>query len=213
MFTEEKDFNKRVRQAITISWDILQQKIASGFIEINKEASLQLHFANILQSFMPMILFDEKEKVSLMLEKTLRLEDGKPFECDVYIVANNGSSDYRFAIEMKCYRTLASSGKPRGAIDVFMKDVYEDIEILENYKKSKQCEETVFLVMTDFKNIVFPEIEKNAKYWDYDISDGFKLIGPKTFTTPIGGKEIYIKIEGTYNFSWKEKNQFYFLEI
>lgn len=34
----------------------------------------------------------------------------------VYIVANNGSSDYRFEIEMKCYRTLASSGKPRGRL-------------------------------------------------------------------------------------------------
>ncbi len=52
MFTEEKDFNKRVRQAITISWEILQQKIASGFLEINKEASLQLQFANIFHSLM-----------------------------------------------------------------------------------------------------------------------------------------------------------------
>lgn len=93
MFTEEKDFNKRVRQAITISWEILQQKIASGFIEINKEASLQLQFANIFQSFIPMILFNAKEKVSLLLEKTLRLDDGKLFECDVYIVADNGVSE------------------------------------------------------------------------------------------------------------------------
>lgn len=76
-----------------------------------------------------------------------------------------------------------------------------------------QSEETVFLVMTDFKNIVFPEIEKNAKYWDYDISNGYKLIGPKTLTTPIGGKDIFIRIEDTYNFSWKVKNQFFFLEI
>ena len=213
MFTEEKDFNKRVRQAITISWEILQQKIASGFLEINKEASLQLQFANIFQSFIPMILFNEKEKVSLILEKTLRLEDGKPFECDVYIVANNGTSDYRFAIEMKCYRTLASSGKPRGAIDIFLKDVYEDIELLENYIKSNQCEETVFLAMTDFKNIVRPEVEKTAKYWDYDISDGYNLVGPKTLTTPIGGKDVLITIEGTYKFSWKQQNQFFFLEI
>ena len=148
-----------------------------------------------------------------MLEKTLKLENGKPFECDVYIVANNGTSDYRFAIEMKCYRTLASSGKPRGAIDIFVKDVYEDIELLENYIKSKQCEETVFLAMTDFKNIVRPEVEKTAKYWDYDISDGYNLVGPKTLTTPIGGKDVLITIEGTYKFSWKQQNQFFFLEI
>ena len=114
---------------------------------------------------------------------------------------------------MKCYRTLASSGKPRNAIDIFVKDVYEDIELLENYRKSKQCEETVFLAMTDYKNIVFPEIKKSAKYWEYDISDGFELIGPKTLTTPIGGKDVSIRINGTYIFSWKQKGQFFFLEI
>ena len=67
--------------------------------------------------------------------------------------------------------------------------------------------------MTDFKNIVRPEVEKTAKYWDYDISDGYNLVGPKTLTTPIGGKDVLITIEGTYKFSWKQQNQFFFLEI
>lgn len=76
------------------------------------------------------------------------------------------------------------------------------LRYLENYKKSnKDIKKTFFLAMTDYQNFVFPK-DKTAKYWDYDISDGFELSGPKDLRTPIGGKEVNIHIENTYHFDW-----------
>ena len=119
---------------------------------------------------------------------------------------------------MKCYRKKTSSGKNRAAIPKFVKDVYEDIEVLENYKKTNNdIQKTYFLAMTDHGIFVSPK-NKSAKYWAYDISDGFRLNGPKGFTTPIGGKKVYIHIDGKYVFQWtkvmkNDGNTFFFLML
>lgn len=200
---------------IKMAWEILQRRIEQKFVIINKEASLQLQYANILQSLIDVCQFSDGEIIKVVLEKTVFIQNQKPQEVDIIVETFINNDPYKIAIEMKCYRTKTSSGRARGAQDIFLKDVYEDIEVLENYRRTNtDIKKTYFLLMTDYKNFVFPK-DKQAKCWDYDISDGFELKGPKCFTTPIGGKDINISINNSYSFDWTsvafEEGEYYFL--
>lgn len=193
---------EKLDMIIRISWELLQRKIQHGLVKINKEASLQLQFANILQELISISRYSDSERVKVVLEDTIKLQNGKTQEIDVLLETVIKKRPYKIAIEMKCYKEFASSGGKRGAVDIFCKDVYEDIESLEKYKQDcPDIKKAYFLAMTDYENIVCPQ-NKKAKYWNYDISDGFNLVGPKKFNTPIGGKNVLIHIDGQYKFEW-----------
>lgn len=209
------EIDKKLDFIIKLSWELLQKKIQNNLIKINKEASLQLQFAYILQELITVSRYSEDEHIKVILEDTVLIQNGKPQEVDVIVETTKDNLPYRVAIEMKCYRTKTSTGGNRGAIDIFVKDVYEDLEVLENYKlTNKDIKKTYFLAMTDYKNIIIPE-NKDAKYWAYDISDNHQLKGPISLNIPIGGKEVDIKIKDTYDFQWtnikNDINNFYFL--
>ena len=74
----------------------------------------------------------------------------------------------------------------RGATDIFMKDVYEDLAILERYVECGHANEGVALVMIDMERLLRPG-NKAAKCWRYDISHG-ATFGALVLDTPIGGK-------------------------
>ncbi|GMO25279.1 MAG: hypothetical protein Ta2F_00510 [Termitinemataceae bacterium] len=211
MLFDENDFEKRMRLLVDSAWHIFQRKIGNNLININKEASMQLHFAYILQALVPLIIYENNEQIEIELEKTVKLNNGSTCEVDVFITGNKEKLTRKIAIEMKCYKEFASSGGKRGALDIFMKDVYSDIEVLEKYRSEQICNESVFLALTDYQHIICPE-KKTGKCWDYDISANYKLT-PKTINIPIGGKEQSIKINGTYTFDWQQQGEFYFLEL
>lgn len=115
------------------------------------------------------------------------------------------------AVELKCYRTLASSGGKHGATDIFMKDVYEDLAILERYIECGHAHESVGLVMNDMERLVRPT-DKTAKCWQYDISHG-AAFGPIVLDTPIGGKDVSITLNHRYQLEWRQYGSFWFLEV
>jgi hypothetical protein len=135
---------------------------------------------------------------------------GRNFEVDVMLTGRSGKREHRIAIEMKCYRTMASSGKPRGATDIFMKDVYEDLSITERYVDCGLAQEGVVLVMNDNSNFVQPA-DRTAKCWNYDISHGARF-GPISLSTPIGGKQVNIDLKRAYVLNWDQQGKFWFLE-
>ena len=65
--------------------------------------------------------------------------------------------------------------------------------------------------MNDLERLVHPK-RKDAKCWNYDISDGAEF-GPGTLTTPIGGKPVRIDLKKHYLFEWKQYGEFWFLEM
>lgn len=201
----------RIKSIVDICWESFSAKIGCGLIEINKEASMQLHFAYILKNTLDIAIHNEDEKVTIELETTIKIGN-RPRECDIVIKIEKGNEIVYLPIEMKCYREYASSGGKRGALDLFVKEVYADIELLECYSKNKCFLNGILLVMTDLKRVVFPEIKK-GKYWDYDISNGTTLQGIIQKTTPMGGKKVNIKIEGNYYFQWNEYKNFYFVKL
>jgi hypothetical protein len=64
------DFFERLKGILSYSWKKFFRKVGSGLIQINKEASMQLKYAYILQQFIPLIIFDNREKVEIELEST-----------------------------------------------------------------------------------------------------------------------------------------------
>jgi hypothetical protein len=201
----------RINSIIEICWESFSAKIGCGLIRINKEASMQLNFAYLLKNTIDLAIHHEDEKITIELETTIPV-NGKTKECDIVVKIEKAERVFYLPIEMKCYKEYASSGGKRGALDVFFKDVHADIELLESYSKKENFLKGIMLVMTDFKRAIFP-VKKDGKFWDYDISHGSEIKGTTIKNTAIGGFEVNIKIDGDYNFDWKEYNNFYFLKL
>jgi hypothetical protein len=207
---ESDDFAERMRAAISLSWTMFSRKVGTGLLPINKEASMQLQYAYVLQQLVPLIKFHKDENFAIELETGLSI-DNRTREIDILFCGHFNGRKYTVAVEMKCYRTWASSGRMRGATDIFMKDVYFDLFLLERYVASNKASAGVSLVMTDMERLVNPK-QKNAKCWRYDISHGAKF-GAEHFDTPIGGKTVEFTLMRRYELQWTTHGDFWFLEV
>ena len=204
------DFQDRMRQAISDAWEIFQNKVGNNYIVVNKEASMQLHYSYILNSLLPLYRFSNEESATIELETGVNLDDESK-EIDLLLKCKKSDHNFNIAVEMKCYREYASSGGKRGATDIFMKDVYFDLELLERYCKHNIADIGIELVMNDLERMVNPK-NKKAKCWDYDISNN-TTFSNKHLTTPIGGKPVDIHLKKNYTISWKKNGEFWFSEI
>lgn len=212
----QNSFEERLRNSISVAWDIFMNKVAHDSLQINKEASMQLHYANILHQILPLMCYSQKEYAWIELESSIQNIKGKTREIDLLLCYKNSADNInKIAIEMKCYRQKSSSsGKNRGATDIFMKDIYEDLNLLEQYcLKDLTIKYGILIVMTDHRSLVHPTSNKSSKCWDYDISHGIKTEPNIHLTTDIGGKNIDIELKKSYIFNWIEKSNFYFLEL
>lgn len=199
-----------MRAAVSESWLIFSRKVGGGLIPINKEASMQLQFAYILQQLAPLITFHENESLQVELETGVRVDDSSR-EIDLMFSGQWSGGEHKIAIEMKCYRTLAASGGKRGATDIFMKDVYFDLFLLERYVELNIANQGVSLVMNDMERLVNPS-KKEAKCWRYDTSHG-ATFGDEVFNTPIGGKDVAFWLGKRYELAWQRYGAFWFIEV
>lgn len=205
-----EDFHYRLRKAVSMAWQIFIRKAGHGLIPINKEASMQLQYAYILKQILPLIVFKEDESVEVELETGLDVGDGTKI-VDLLLKAESEEGEYSIAVEMKCYKKYAASGRLRGATDIFMKDVYEDLRLLELYIDTGNAHRGVSLVMNDLERLVNPK-NKHAKCWTYDISDNTHIADVQ-LATPVGGKEISIRLRKAYRFEWEKHGSYWFVEL
>lgn len=201
----------RVKAIIDLCWESFSAKIGCGLIEINKEASMQLQFAYLLKNSLDLTVYNEGEEVKLELETGVPV-NGRLRECDIVIRLIQDEEEVFLPIEMKCYKEYASSGGKRGASDIFFKDVYVDLELLENYAQIDNYLHGICLVMTDYATIPFPS-SKTGKKWSYDISNGHSILKGANLDVPIGGKEVTIQLNGSYIFNWSTVGKFHFLKL
>ena len=197
---------ERVSWAIKFSWDILQHKVGNQEIRVNKEASLQLYYASILKDTLQLLKFSPDEQFYVELEVSVTLI-GKPLIIDILVTYNDKVASEKHAIELKCYRTQSSSGKNRGANDIFMHAVYMDLHFTEQYVTEKVSDFATCLILTDYQNFVSPK-RKTSKNWTYDISHGC-VVNSKRFTTPIGGKSVDFSLTKSYHFKWTRQGKFW----
>lgn len=209
-FITTETFEGRLRTAISSAWAIFARKVGGGIIPVNKEASMQLQYAYVLQQMLPLIIHAKHESAEVELETGAKTNGGAN-EVDILLKGESAEDRYSIAIELKCYRKITASGGPRGAHDIFMKDVYADLAILEEYISCNFAQRGVALVMSDHELFVNPK-RKSGKCWNYDISDGNSIAGGH-FNTPIGGKNVAITLQKIYSFNWSKFGSFWFMEL
>jgi len=112
---------QRLTRILDESWDILNQRIATGRVNINKEASLQLHYSSVLLSYGELFCVEPKETFTIELESA----SGRK---SIDITCTLG--DTRAAIELKCFRKTSNR-----ACDIDMYDVWRDLERLMSYQE------------------------------------------------------------------------------
>ena len=202
-----KHLKDRVSWAIKFAWDITICKIVKEEIKINKEASLQMHYSSILKTILDLAKFSPDERIDIELESSVFIE-GKWYIIDILLTYRIGDSfKEKHSIELKFYKTQSSSGGKRGANDIFMKDIYQDIYYSELYAQHQEVNYTTCLILTDYENFVNPP-QKNTKNWEYDTSQGH-IVEPKNFTTPIGGKEVNFTLKKRYRFVWENNGSYW----
>ncbi len=113
--------SQRLTRILDESWEILSQRIATGRVTINKEASLQLHYSSILLSYGELFCVQPGETFTIELESA----SGRK---SIDITCTLG--DTRAAIELKCFRKASNR-----ASDVDMYDVWHDLERLLSYQE------------------------------------------------------------------------------
>jgi hypothetical protein len=200
----------RVNELIDTCWSSFCAKVGGGLITINKEASMQLHFAYLLKNAADLFIHHQDEAITIELETGIAV-NGRLREADIVLEITKGDTTVKLPIEMKCYKTKSSSGKGRGAQDIFKMNVYEDLELLESYV----CADTLLgvqLTMTDYRGFVHPRAKK-GKSWTYDTSHGTIIADSITLDTPIGGKPVLMNLRHKYAFNWIQNGSFYFLKI
>ena len=204
--TIPKEIDDKIKWAIDFSWNICLNKIEDQEIKVNKEASLQLQYANILKQILDLIKFSPDERFEIELESSYFI-DGKQIIADIVIEYKNKEITKRHAIELKFYKTFASSGGKRGAADIFMCSVYKDLYFSELYIENKNVDYVTCLILTDYSNFINPK-NKNSKNWTYDISDD-TLTQAKLYDTSIGGKEVNFELKNQYLFKWIKNGSYW----
>src|SRR5580692_5398256 len=111
---------QRLKRILDESWDVLSQRIATGRIKINKEASLQLHYSSILLSYGELFCIDPSETFAIELESA---NVGR----NIDITCSLG--DAKAAIELKCFKKESKRG-----LEADMYDVLKDVERLLSYR-------------------------------------------------------------------------------
>jgi hypothetical protein len=200
----------RLRDAVSIAWQAFARKVGNRTVPVNKEASMQLHYAYLLKQLLPLAIHASDESAEIELEAGVRVPAG-PRNADILVKGISGTATCVIAIELKCYRNIASSGGTRGAHDIFMKDVYEDLHVLEEYVAAGIASRGVALVTNDLRRFVHPT-KKSGKCWSYDISHGTVFPGGR-INTDIGGKPVDVHLKKQYTFEWEQVGDFWFLEL
>lgn len=206
-----EQLERRVRKVINDCWNSFSHEVGGGSIYVNKEATMQLEYACMLKNRIGSIIQNQDESVGIELETGIEV-DGKFKECDVVIYLKKENQERRLPIEMKCYKKITSSGKRRDGYSLFMKKVYQDLQLIESYRKNDHFINGVQLTMTDFTHIVSP-VNRRGIMWDWDISDGHEIINGNHKEEPVSGNGKGTNLKGNYIFKWVKAGDYYFLKL
>jgi hypothetical protein len=112
---------ERLEFVLDLGWRLLLEKVVSGRLQVNKEASLQLHLGNIFYHLGELLCIEKNERFEIELETA---HDGK----NIDIVCSFG--ELKAAVELKCFRKHSNRAK-----DMDMYNVLKDLERIGNYQE------------------------------------------------------------------------------
>lgn len=191
---------ERLRILLDLGWNILLRQIMSGRMAVNKEASLQLHYAAIVQQLGSTFCLLPAETFAIELESSIK--DG-----EIDITCSLGIT--KAAIEMKCFRKRSNRAQ-----DIDMYNVLSDIgrlQALPSYSVRK------FLCLTDNPYYAVSSHRGHASSVSIKHGHGYK---PDTTITPSwAGKwkshanDAQIELPLGVRFDWTKSQGWYSLNI
>ena len=190
----------RLERVLNESWDVLTQRIASGRVKINKEASLQLHYSSIVQGFGEICCIEPGETFVIELE-TGNERKSIDLTCTL--------GDVKAAVELKCFRKASNR-----AVDTDMYDVLRDIERLLSYKDFAVRK---FICLTD--NIYYVNGAHSGHAGTVTIRDGTVYKEGSTVAPGWAGKwknatrDRGITFSKTVAFDWRRTGAWYSLFV
>ncbi len=113
------DQHQRVQYLVDLAWEVFFERVASGKVKVNKESSMQLHYASVLYSIGETFCILPAESFSI------ELESGRGKQ-NIDITLSLG--EVKAAIELKCFRK-----RSKRAVDTDMYDTLKDIERLLSF--------------------------------------------------------------------------------
>ena len=199
---ELDSLENRMRWLLSTGWEICLRRIVSERISINKEASLQLHYAYVLAQMGEIACIEQGESFKIELETA---HAGK--NIDIWCALGNCEA----AIEMKCFRKASNR-----AIDTDMYDVLKDISRLESYSHVKFRR---FICLTD--NRYYANAAHKGHAGSVSIADGKKYQKNVSITPSWMGKwkdstrDTEIVLMNDLEFAWRRIDRWFslFMEI
>lgn len=189
---------ERLNLVIDLAWRLFFERIAEGRIKINKEASMQLHYASILKTVGELYCTLPQETFTLELESAY---GGKNLD----ITCTLGSTSA--ALELKCFRKASNR-----ALDLDMYDVWTDIKRLSELEAFQIRR---FICLTD--NHKYPHGPHGGYSATFSIAEGTSYSQGTELAPPWAGKwantsrDHVIPVHKDITFLWTHKNGWYYL--
>lgn len=113
----------RLGYVLDLAWAVFFERIVMERVEVNKEASMQLHYASTINDLGQLMCVEPDEVFELQLER-----DHQGRSIDITCRFRTPERTIQAAVELKCFRKQSNR-----ALDLDMYDVLKDIERILSY--------------------------------------------------------------------------------
>lgn len=196
--------SQRIKEIIDYAYALFCNQVVGGYINIENEASMQLHLSNILLQLGRLNIFSSDEFFNIILEKKITLNQetckskNRQARVDIWIEFKKGDSILSAAaIELKYFR------KANPAVTDERHSVYADLENLEQY--ASQCDNLMICEIVFSDNQNFPE-NRSVKFSIADDTVISSYKGDATYSA--------INLSNQYELiKWDRFDEYNFLKI
>lgn len=195
------DLQKRLNFLLDVSWNIFIQRLSHEKIKVNKESSMQLHYAALIHSLGELMCIDKSDVFTIELEHSYQNKS-------IDIVCSFNDSQ-KAAIELKCFKKSSNR-----ATDNDMYDVLKDIERLMNLDEFSIKR---FICLTD--NPYYVNVQHSGQAEIVSISHGTLHINEQPIIPGWIGKrqdksrDKTIKFKSDVGFEWFKEDKWYYLNL
>lgn len=102
MISVPVDHKERLNYVLDLAWDILIKRLSLGRIKVNKESSMQLHYAALISSLGELMCIQKSDVFTIELEHSFQNKN-----IDIVCYYN----DVKAAIELKCFKQSSNTRK------------------------------------------------------------------------------------------------------
>lgn len=195
---------ERMNEIVSISYDVLRNKIIAGGIIIPNEASLQLHFGVVLKQVGQLFEFSDKDNFSIELEtpqeinSSVKTPKGKA-RCDISLRLSNAENSISAVIELKLFKKKREDEKNKPTTTNRF-SIMKDIENLEKYQENNPNMLCYEILYTD-----------DEGYSNEKTTAAIKLVGNITQNHTYLGETI--NLNQAYKTEWIREGEHHFMMI